>query len=361
MKISINTNLIEGAWGGSNQFARSLFDNLIAKGHSVCTDLKAPDIGLILMVHPDKYSKVRRYGIREIVNYVNLHPNTVLVHRVNTSDERRGTNNENKSILESNKLADYTVFISNYLKDLYVQKGFNVNRPHGVIINGADEKVFNPIGQLKWKSGEKMRIVTHHWSNNYMKGFDIYERLDVLLGTTPFRDLFTFTIIGNVPTGLSFRHTEAIKPLSGTELAQVLKHQHLYLTASRNEPAGMHHIEGMRCGLPVLYLNSGALPEYCSPYGVEFNLINFEQKLMVMKERYAELRQKMLSCPYTAVMMAARYIELFEELVVDRKENPVPNPNLLERLKLHLIAKPNMKIKQCYDLIQKARRYVGRN
>ena len=34
----------------------------------------------------------------------------------------------------------------------------------------------------------------------------------------------------------------------------------LYISASINEPAGMHHIEGLLCGLPIIYRDNGALP-----------------------------------------------------------------------------------------------------
>ena len=33
----------------------------------------------------------------------------------------------------------------------------------------------------------------------------------------------------------------------------------------------MHHIEGALCGLPILFRNSGSLPEYCKKYGVSFD------------------------------------------------------------------------------------------
>ena len=32
----------------------------------------------------------------------------------------------------------------------------------------------------------------------------------------------------------------------------------------------MHHIEGILCGLPIIYRESGALPEYCKKYGISF-------------------------------------------------------------------------------------------
>ena len=52
---------------------------------------------------------------------------------------------------------------------------------------------------------------------------------------------------------------------------ELLSKNHVYLTASINEPAGMHHIEGALSGLPIIYRNSGAIPEYCSDFGVSFH------------------------------------------------------------------------------------------
>lgn len=357
MRISINANIIEGPWGGGNQFVK-IFTEHLRKNHLVTFSLEDSDIDLILMIHPNKDLQIINYGIDEIKGYKICHPNTLLVHRVNTSGERGTSSNETEIILKANQEADFTVFISSYLKNFYIGKGFTTDRPHSIIYNGADEKNFNPDGRANWHPCEKLKIVTHHWSNNYMKGFDIYEQLDLLLKIKPFPDLFEFTFIGNIPKGLHFKYTHTIPPLSGLKLAQALKQNHLYLTASRNEAAGMHHIEGMRCGLPVLYLNSGALPEYCSPYGIEFTLINFEQKLLEMREKYSELREKVLECPYTGTSMAKQYLKLFEELVNSRREHPLPNPTIMRKLTYTLFNKPIWKIKQGYELFKKAKRFL---
>ena len=70
-----------------------------------------------------------------------------------------------------------------------------------------------------------------------------------------------------------------IEPLSGLDLAKKLKKSHLYLTASRNEPSGNHHIEAAQCGLPILYLNSGGIPEFCKGFGMSFEKSEFFHKL----------------------------------------------------------------------------------
>ena len=43
--------------------------------------------------------------------------------------------------------------------------------------------------------------------------------------------------------------------------------------ATRNEPGAMHYLEGMACGLPVLYQRGGGgTSEIC--HGIEFNDFN---------------------------------------------------------------------------------------
>ena len=76
-----------------------------------------------------------------------------------------------------------------------------------------------------------------------MKGFDVYQKLDKLLKDKINRKKYRFTYIGNLPKNFYFSNTKYIKPLSGQKLAKELSKHHVYLTASINEPAGMHHIE----------------------------------------------------------------------------------------------------------------------
>ena len=159
---------------------------------------------------------------------------------------------------------------------------------------GADSAIFNRDELVSHKNGEKFKIVTHHWSNNWNKGFSIYDTLDRLLHNESFSSKYEFTYIGNLPKKYNFKNTNVINPLDGVDLANELKKHHVYLTASLNEPSGNHHIEAAQCGLPILYINSG-IPEYCSGYGVEFNEDNFQenymiyQKIMNFSKNFAEL------------------------------------------------------------------------
>ena len=80
------------------------------------------------------------------------------------------------------------------------------------------------------------------------------------------------------------------KPISGNKLANELKKHDIYLTATQYEPGAMHYVEGLSCGLPVLYcINGGGAHEVCKMAGEEFHDI----KTMLEKmELMASLQSK---------------------------------------------------------------------
>ena len=94
----------------------------------------------------------------------------------------------------------------------------------------------------------------------------------------------------------------------------------MYLTASINEPAGMHHIEGALCGLPIIYRESGALPEYCRDYGVAFQGNNYIPAIKKMIKNYKHYKEKVLNYPNDSTKMTNDYLKLFEELLSKREE-----------------------------------------
>ena len=46
-----------------------------------------------------------------------------LVFRINECDERKGTNYVNKYLINANKVADGTIFVSDWIKNLYIDQG----------------------------------------------------------------------------------------------------------------------------------------------------------------------------------------------------------------------------------------------
>ena len=166
MKVSIGTNIKEGPWGGGNLFAKNLSEFLASNGHEVRTNLKDDDIDLILLTEPRRTSESSAFTHIDVQNYIKyVKDDSLVVHRVNECDERKNTNYVNKYLIQANKTADYTVFVSKWLRDLYVSQGIGTKEKH-VIYAGASEKIFNDSGFIPWNKKSKLKIVTHHWGAN---------------------------------------------------------------------------------------------------------------------------------------------------------------------------------------------------
>ena len=322
MKIAIGYNITKKSWGGGNQFANSLCKAAILKGHKITNELKEIDIDIILLTDPRSFNYGVTFGSFEILIYLLFkNKNAVVVHRINECDERKNTRHMNRFLRWANYLADQNVFISHWLMNLDV---YEKNKPSTVILNGADEKVFNSSDNKIWVKREPLKIVTHHWSSNKMKGFDVYEKVDQLILSEEWRGKIEFTYIGNIPRGLKFKNTKVIKPINGKDLAKELSRHHVYITASNNEPAGMHHIEAALSGLPIIYKNSGALPEYCKNYGVSFDSLQFIPALEKMIENYYSYKDNLTNYSNTASKMSDEYLNLFKKLI-DKKDDIVSN------------------------------------
>ena len=319
MKISIGMKLQSGPYGGGNQFGKALTNQLRDFGHQVIFDLYAPDIDLILLTDPRAQMKACAYSHREILTYLKeVNSESIVIHRINECDERKDSTGLNSLLRNANKVADHTVFISAWLRDLHLSQGMEAHQ-NTVIFNGPDPHIFNPNGYKKWTGSGPIKLVTHHWAGNWNKGFEIYQKIDELIATK-WNGIFEFTYVGNLPEGFSFKNARYHKPLSGKQLADTLKENHVYITGSINEPGGSHQSEGALCGLPVLYLNSGCLPEYCRGYGIEFTNDSFERRVESIARSYDTLVNKVSSFPFNSNAMREHYIALFKSLL-ENKDN----------------------------------------
>ena len=88
--------------------------------------------------------------------------------------------------------------------------------------------------------------------------------------------------------------TNLVRPLFGKELGDELRKHDIYVTASRWEPCGMHHIEGAASGLPVLYHeDSGGIVELCKNHGESFhNFDSFMKSLEKIDKNYQQYLEK---------------------------------------------------------------------
>ncbi len=285
MKVFCNRVPISGPWGGGNQFLHKMIETLVRHNHEVVHELM-PDIDVIFMIDPRPGNT--GCSIEHIAHHKWNFPKTKILHRVNECDARKGTNEIDRLLYAGMSISDSVVFISRWLRNhfskLYPELELEENG--SVIYNGCNIDHFYPGSQGSLK---KMSLVTHHWSDNWMKGFDIYTQIDQYLVDNPSAD-FEFTYVGRYNSSYEPKATTLVEPLYGVQLGNELRKHDAYVTASRWEPCGMHHIEGAASGLPVLYhRDCGGINELCSNHGEEFvNFDDFLIKLSVIRKSYQD-------------------------------------------------------------------------
>lgn len=321
MKVAVGSRPYDGPWGGGNRFVAALCVALTERGHAVVHDLADRDIDIILMIDPRLRSPNVCFGAGAILRYLLMrNPKALIVHRINECDERKNEPFINHKLVRANYAADATVFVGEWLVKLPVWQKC-LRSPWFVIRNGADAHLFNARRFRPWTGEGPLRLVTHHWGYHPMKGFDVYAALDRMLATPAWKDRIAFTYVGNLPKGFSFAHTRHVPPIEGEALAAELQSHHAYVTASINEPGGNHQNEGAMCGLPLLYRESGCMPEYCAGFGIPFTgPADFEDALERLIADYSAHAARMPAYPQTAERMISEWIALFDSLVQDRAE-----------------------------------------
>ena len=277
MKVFFNRVPKNGPWGGGNQFLSKMINSLIDRGHEVVFHL-SENVDVIFLMDPRPEDG--GYSINHAIQYKKDNPSTRIVHRINECDMRKGTNGLDNILLGSANNADEVVFISEWLKRYFEKKGF-LGKSH-VIYNGCDLDVFYPATKRERDISRKIKLVTHHWSNNWMKGFDIYTQLDRFLSENP-ESNFEFTYVGRYNDSYQPVCTNIVEPLHGALLGNELRKHDVYVTASRFEPCGMHHVEAAASGMPVLFHeDAGGIVELCQKHGLQFN--DFQSFLVALEE-----------------------------------------------------------------------------
>ena len=244
MKVYINRMPVSGPWGGGNLFVSAFHKRAPSDKCELMLDPTLnikPDVILMAGLDNDGYG----ISIDQAVMYkLYVDENVQIVLRVNENDARKDTHHVDDMLVKVSAHIDGTVFVSNWLRDYFMDKGWACKN-NTVIYNGVAGDVFAP--QPKLNNG-KFNIVAHHWSDNRMKGADIYERIDRFIGDNP--DKYAFTYIGRHQC--DFKHTKVVRPLAGKELGKALGEHDFYVSASVYDPGPNHILEALSCGLPTV-------------------------------------------------------------------------------------------------------------
>ena len=319
MKVAIGSRPYDGPWGGGNRFVAALCEALTNGGHAVVHSLSDADIDIILMIDPRVRSPNVAFGPGAIMRYLTWkNSNAIVIHRVNECDERKQQAFINDKLVRANLVADVTVFVGGWMKELPVWRE-HLRERHFVIHNGADTRLFNRRYFKPWDGKGPFKLVTHHWGNHPMKGLDVYQAIGRMVASNAPPEGLQFTYVGNLPSALPLDGVRHVAPLDGEPLARELASHHAYVTGSINEPGGNHQNEGALCGLPLLYRNSGCMPEYCEGFGVGFGgPDDFSNALDRLMCDYAQFVARMSAYPWTADRMTSEWLSLFEVLHKDR-------------------------------------------
>lgn len=317
MQIAIGTVPRDDPFGGGNQFSQALSKALRNAGHEVFYDLEDPKLDIILITEPRRWLQASSFGPLEVSRYLRrVNPGAIVVHRINECDERKGTRTVNNQLALANTVADHTVYVGTWLIDVF--RRHNLTKRYSVVRNGADKNIFQFNLKKTPQKGEKFRIVTHHWSRDLNKGWDIYNLIDQSINSN---SPYEFHYIGNIPKTVQTKNIIVHEPCAGTELSQKLSDNHIYLTASINDPGPMHPVEGASAGLPLVFRQSGALPEYCTGYGEGFSdIASVWGAIRKVRNNFAEYAGRMQAYPADSRKMANEYLTLFEHLISERSQ-----------------------------------------
>lgn len=307
--VAFNTRPIRGPYGGGNQWVTQLSRYLRESGYEVRFDLRKP-ADCLMLTHAGLSGSLR-FGVEEIREYKRRHPRVRVIQRINDNDRRKGTAEMNRVLADMNAVTDHTVFVSEWLRDHHSELWFDASRPHSAILNGADPSAFHPIGNQPFSGSEPLRLVTHHWSDNWSKGFAVYREVDEMIsdGRLPDTELW---VIGRWPKEIEWKAARIFPPCSGAALGALLRQCHIYLTASVWEPGAMHPVEGLQCGLPLIYHeDGGGTVELGRQYGIGFRE-DVGAAIRSIRARYSEFRGAVLSTPPSGDWMCLQYRRLIQ-------------------------------------------------
>lgn len=265
--------------GGGAKFVLGFKRFLAERGHQVEFNSSVdnlPDVFFMFDPRPLNYS--RNWLTIDHVRYIQdvLSIKTPIVHRVNDTDKHPGRPpNFALQMTELANRSNKVIFVSNWVREFYKDVGTD----SVVIHNGVDKNLFKMRQDSK---DEKLKLITHHWSTNMMKGWEYYKEIDNWLEDN--KDV-EFTIIGRIPTEMKFKNTTVIPAMAKEEIAPELQKANVYITASKYEACGNHYIEGVSSGLPLLFHEDGGGVWEMKEYGMPFsNYGDLFQKIEKFKD-----------------------------------------------------------------------------
>ncbi len=258
MKIHILYKFEEGfLGGGGNQFLKAIREKWRKFGFYEDDITKAD----VILFNSHHYLKQAFYFKKKF-------PAKIFIHRIDgpLMTYRPKEAFFDNYIFKANKfVADGTVWQSKW-SQAQNKKIFKYNcQNETVIYNAPNEQIFNKQNKNSFNPKEKIKLVAVSWSSNVLKGFDTYKFLDENLDFKRYQMVF----VGRSP--IKFKNIKIIEPLDQKKLAEILKQNDIFITASKIESCSNALIEALSCGLPCLAFNASSNPEIIGGGGELFD------------------------------------------------------------------------------------------
>ena len=288
--IFINRKEVKGPRGGENSFMGALC-KFLEKNYEITTDIDSNfNLALINALTLINYEDIKKIYKRD-VPIIHRKTNFIASGSEKMRSKKNGIVVGDKKQIEFDKFVNHSIFQSKFSKKTFESEGFKGNC--SIIKNGADEEKFN-IFQKKffrlkkrkfWQKNDIFKILIVSWSPNLNKGFESYREIDENFNST---NNIQIKFIGNTPKNFKLKNISYSKPLPHKKLAKEYKSSHALLYLSKHETCSNTIIEAINCGLPVIYLNSGANAEIVGNCGVEYKG-NFYENIEFIKKNYSLL------------------------------------------------------------------------
>jgi hypothetical protein len=297
MKIYVNRKPVDGPWGGGNKTLKSLVNELDTAVFNL-----DDDVDVIFCVDPRPNEKGLWY--QDYLNH-KVKFGSKIIQRVGDVGTH-GKPDLTDLIKQSIQYSDMCIFPSQWALEYVNASDNSIVIPNGPVsdfyeFRNTNEKVTRPI-----------KIVTHHWSDNDKKGFDVYSSFREYIG-----EKYMFTYIGRYSNKYSREGVDYVDPLDTDELKTLLPAHDIYLTASKEEAGANHVLEAMACGLPVVYRSGGgSIDEYCLEQfgGSSYeNISDLNGVLNSVVENYDTYKKKVLSYQRNNNDLVKEYLEIINE------------------------------------------------
>ncbi len=243
-------------YGGSNQFLLALRGELRRRGLSVGERIGCRTRACLLNAYLFDEDRIRRVD-RARCRVVHRVDGPITVYRGldDGSDERIRRLNE--------ELADVTVVQSRYSLEAHGALGIELRDPV-VIPNAVDPAIFHPPRERAPLDGRRVRLISTSWSDNPNKGALVYRELERRLDWSRFE----YTFVGRSP--VAFERIRVVPPVDSREIAHLQRAHDVFVFASLHESCSNALLEALACGLPALYVDSGANTEVVGEAGLPF-------------------------------------------------------------------------------------------